>query len=874
MTSTFLPRYARARCIRLFLACSLAPLPALLPGTTQALETPGTLVQWGMPIVTSPQVSDVTRVSIGELHVLALKQDGELLGWGSNANGELQVQAGTFGTHLTQIAAGNNRSAGLWSDGRVTGSGFLGGFTYSSWTEVTAISMNGVQTIGRRSDGTVLATGGTAPPAGLTDVAAVAAGGEHALALLADGSVVAWGNNNYGQCNVPAGLTAVTAIAAGTYHSLALLADGSVVAWGAGAQNSGQWPDHGQSMVPQGLQGVTAIAAGALHSVALKSDGSIVCWGNNDSGQCDVPPGLSTAFRIAAGAYATAAIIQPAPEITVGTGNLTLLDGSRVTIGPVVPGGSMVRTFTIFNQGTAPLTGIQVVVDGVDGARFILTPPAVNSLAPMAFTSFSVNFQPVAAGAFFARVRILSNDSDEGEFDIPLLGTTPMGAVTWGGRRDRLLDRIPEPIADAIGVATSAFCSAVLRADGRVLLWGGDWENGTWVTYLSNGSPATPVTGIRQIDLAAESYGVLLTNDGVVLEFDTRGWLESSPALPPGSGVTRVAAGYQHFLAQLANGSLFAWGDNTYGQTEVPVGQTGLLVFSAGGYHSAAVTAQGTVIAWGRNANGQCDVPPGLVGAVAVAAGGGHTLALKNDGTVVAWGANDSGQCNVPPGLSGVVAVSARGSSSAAIRADGSLVLWGAHQGQAPPGLPRVADYRCDAIALVAPVGELRIEHLGTELRDGMGFDFGWTPPGMPLAKTFTIRNRGGASAPLTLVKSGAEAARYTVSGMPASLAPGASANFTVTLLPTAVGPQHAVLSIFGNDPFRNPLAFALAGRTPMSVSAWGLGVLPHRLRTLWTRLPWRPGKVMPWPCGRMALWPHGGTANTEKPLCLRACKT
>ena len=44
--------------------------------------------------------------------------------------------------------------------------------------------------------------------------------------------MVAWGDNDYGQCNVPAGLSGVVAVAAGAYHSLALKADGTVVAWG------------------------------------------------------------------------------------------------------------------------------------------------------------------------------------------------------------------------------------------------------------------------------------------------------------------------------------------------------------------------------------------------------------------------------------------------------------------------------------------------------------------------------------------------------------------------------------------------------------------------------------------------------------------
>ena len=65
----------------------------------------------------------------------------------------------------------------------------------------------------------------------------------------------------------------------------------------------------------------------------------------------------------------------------------------------------------------------------------------------------------------------------------------------------------------------------------------------------------------------------------------------------------------------------------------------------------------GTVIAWGWNAYGQTNVPVGLTGVQAIEAGYNHTVALKSDGTVVAWGLNDYGQTNVPLGLTDVQAI-------------------------------------------------------------------------------------------------------------------------------------------------------------------------------------------------------------------------
>src|SRR6185503_2662284 len=65
----------------------------------------------------------------------------------------------------------------------------------------------------------------------------------------------------------------------------------------------------------------------------------------------------------------------------------------------------------------------------------------------------------------------------------------------------------------------------------------------------------------------------------------------------------------------------------------------------------------GTVVAWGDNNFGQSNVPAGLSNVVAVAAGYAHSLALKQDGTVLAWGHSAYGQTNVPSLLTSAIAI-------------------------------------------------------------------------------------------------------------------------------------------------------------------------------------------------------------------------
>src|SRR5262249_12326534 len=138
------------------------------------------------------------------------------------------------------------------------------------------------------------------------------------------------------------------------------------------------------------------------------------------------------------------------------------------------------------------------------------------------------------------------------------------------------------------------------------------------------------------------------------------------PNLP---GASAIAVGSQHSLALAPDGTVWAWGDNTYSQLGIGV---------SGGSSTTPVQV----------AN--------LSGVVAVGDGSVWSEVLRADGTVWTWGRNQSGQLgqgtippdpgvNLPgqvvgPGgtgyLDGVVAIDGR-SSPKAVRGDGSVWAWG-----------------------------------------------------------------------------------------------------------------------------------------------------------------------------------------------------
>ncbi len=101
--------------------------------------------------------------------------------------------------------------------------------------------------------------------------------------------MVAWGagtnysgSPNYGQSVIPAALNNAVATAGGVYHTVTVTADGKVLAWGAGT-NYGSSPNYGQSMVPANLPAAAGVAGGYLHSLALRADGMVAAWGAGTS---------------------------------------------------------------------------------------------------------------------------------------------------------------------------------------------------------------------------------------------------------------------------------------------------------------------------------------------------------------------------------------------------------------------------------------------------------------------------------------------------------------------------------------------------------------------------------------------------------------
>lgn len=119
---------------------------------------------------------------------------------------------------------------------------------------------------------------------------------------------------------------------------------------------------------------------------------------------------------------------------------------------------------------------------------------------------------------------------------------------------------------------------------------------------------------------------------------------------------------------------IVAWGDNSFGQLNVPANLNNAVAVGGGEGFTLALKNDGTIISWGTAAGGSA---PALSNVVAIAAGRYHALALLSDGTVTAWGTWENGPAVAPAGLSNVVEISAGEYGDLALKVDGTVTSFG-----------------------------------------------------------------------------------------------------------------------------------------------------------------------------------------------------
>ncbi len=467
-------------------------------------------------------------------------------------------------------------------------------------------------------------------------------------------------------------------IAAGGHHAIALMSNGSVWKWGGGIYSEVGF----SSAVPSGVGGlsdVAAISAGASFNMALKKDGTVWAWGSNGDGQfgngttnhSDAPvqlSGLMDIIAISSGEKHTAALNKDGTVWTWGYNGLGQLGIGKKS--------HHERPSAVSGSGGAQIT------DAIG----------------------------VAAGG--GHTLMLRKDGT-----VWAWGNNRFGQLGDGTNEDRYSPVQVSGLSDVIAVACGYAHSIAIRGDGTVWTWGNDSHG-----QLGDGTEFKIHVKTKALSTAADA--------AYIRPEDMRKSVHSVPVRVMGiEDVVSVSGGREYTLSLKKDGTVWAWGDNYYGQlgnpgvrkSPVPLQVQGIkdvTSITAGYDFGGAIRNDGTAWTWGYNIRGQLGNGtkahrsiPALAGItprkdarvesdekkppvpfpsniIAVAAGGYHSIALGSDGTVWTWGNNAAGQLGdgttensakpIPvKGITDAIAISGGYAHTLALKKDGTVWAWG-----------------------------------------------------------------------------------------------------------------------------------------------------------------------------------------------------
>ncbi|WP_376753776.1 RCC1 domain-containing protein [Candidatus Southlakia epibionticum] len=658
------------------------------------------------------------QVSGGSYHSLALSSSGAVYAWGWNGSGQLGngttadshipvavkvVGTPMAGKNITQISAGGSfndgHSLARASDGTVYawGRGVYGQLGNGTTTDSNVPVA--VKTVGT--------------PMAAKTITQISAGAGHSLALASDGTVYAWGQNTYGQLGnnvttnssspvavqttgTPMAGKSIVNIAAGGYHSLALADDGTVYAWGynpTGQLGNGATVDSRTPVAvkatgtPMAGKNIIKIAAGVHNSLALASDGTVYTWGRGEFGQLGNGTTTDSNIPVAVKTVGTPMASKTIIGISGGPAYMLAVDsnGKVYGWGRNANGqlGSLSHTDSsvpVASQIPAGKSIIQVSAGGWDGSHSLaLTHDNIvygrgrNSNGQLGNNSTSDSLAAVVA-------QLNLMDTPSTPTQVVVEPGNAKATISWqspvvtGGKsivgyvlRYRTIGAVDWTTVDVAATVTSHAITGLTndqiyqtQVAAKTATGTGDFSSIVLATphakpTITNVSPAIgPVAGGQNVTITGTNF------------------------MPKGKKIVQTANGSGYSLALASDGTVYAWGQNNYGQlgngtttdSNVPVAVKTvgtpmegkkIIQVSTKVWYSLALASDGTVYAWGLNGSGQLGdgtithsstpVAVKTIGTpmegktiVGIAAGASHSLALASDGKIYVWGGNAYGQ--------------------------------------------------------------------------------------------------------------------------------------------------------------------------------------------------------------------------------------
>ncbi|MFA5119199.1 MAG: autotransporter-associated beta strand repeat-containing protein [Candidatus Omnitrophota bacterium] len=316
-------------------------------------------------LVWTSYLKNITMIASGYDHTVALTDDGYVFSWGSNVYGQLgdgttadgltpvqvlsgEQGGGTYLHNVSKISAGGYHSVALADDGSLydwgyNGYGQLG--NNETANSLTPVRVHGVGDIGNLSGITEIAAGGF-------ETAAVGSGFVYCWGYNGEGEL---GNNSIVDSHVPVQVLSgaqgggtylhnISKVAVGGCQVLALVSDGTVFSWGYNGDGELGDGTTNDRLVPvqvlsgeQGggsyLHSISQISAGDAHSLALANSGFVYSWGYNNEGQLGNGTVIDahSPVRVLSGEQGNGVYLQNVSNISAGAAHsLAIASGAYV----------------------------------------------------------------------------------------------------------------------------------------------------------------------------------------------------------------------------------------------------------------------------------------------------------------------------------------------------------------------------------------------------------------------------------------------------------------------------------------------------------------------------------------------------------------
>ncbi len=544
---------------------NLNDVVAIAAGDTysMALRATGEVVLWRNTNGFVPlNLSNVTAIATGPGHMMALKGDGTVTAWGSNGFGETNVPSNL--ANAVMITCGLNFSVAL-----VPGTAGLPVITTHPQSHTVSVGQNAVFTVAGtgsglsyqwRKNGAALVDGGsisgaTTPSLGVSNAQLSDAGSYSVVVRNTVGAVVS---------SATLGISSAPVITMRPLSRSALV--GESVTFAATVSGSGltyQWKRNGQvlagatgpslnipsvtladrgryEMSVTNSLGLSARTVFMFHPTSLNS--WVMGWGHNGYGQSTVPTGLGPVIGIAASGH----------SLAIRT------DGTVVGWGPNSAG-----------QANIP-AGLNKVVSVKAGGQHSVALKSDGTVAAWGNNDYGQTNVPVGLD------NVVAIDANLNGHNMALRAD---GTVVGWGRNGSTEIIVPAGLTDVVAISTSGSRCLAVKADGTVVVWG-DSQYG----------PPAGMNGVVDA-IWGPSRGLAIKEEGTV-----QGWSFASTydqsGIPAGLNQVRaLSSKWDHTLALKSDGTVVAWGNNSRGQTNVPVGLSGVFDIAAGSEYNLVLVS-------------------------------------------------------------------------------------------------------------------------------------------------------------------------------------------------------------------------------------------------------------------------------------------